>query len=178
MRILLADAGPLIALSRIEKLHLLHDLFTTVWITEVIAAELGLSVASSARLSFSGLSVLQEACQQGWLQVVKPEPVVTDGWSPLNPGVDAGEASAIALAIQQRDAGRDVLLLIDDRCGRAEARRQGLAVIGTTAVLVLAKERRLVSTCKPLLVALREEGYFLSDSLIASVLQQCGESAG
>ena len=147
MRILLADAGPLIALSRIESLHLLHDLFTTVWITEVIAAELGLSVASSARSSFPGLSVLQEACQQGWLQVVKPELVVTDGWSPLNPGVDAGEASAIALAIQQRDAGRDVLLLIDDRCGRAEARRQRLAMIGTAAVLVLAKEHRLVSTC-------------------------------
>ena len=98
--------------------------------------------------------------------------------TPLNPGVDAGEASAIALALQQRDAGRDVLLLIDDRCGRAEAHRQGLALIGTAAVLVLAKEHRLVSTCKPLLVALREQGYFLSDSLIASVLQQCGESTG
>jgi len=51
-------------------------------------------------------------------------------------------------------------------------------MIGTAAVLVLAKEHHLVSTCKPLLVAMREQGYFLSDSLIASVLQQCGESAG
>jgi predicted nucleic acid-binding protein len=98
MRILLADAGPLIGLARIQRLHLLHDLFTTVWIPEVIAAEIGLSVAFRARSSFPGLSVLQKACQQGWLQVVKPEPVVPDGWSPLNPGVDAGEASAIALA--------------------------------------------------------------------------------
>jgi predicted nucleic acid-binding protein len=178
MRILLADAGPLIGLARIQRLHLLHDLFTTVWITEVIAAEIGLSVAPSAKSSYPGLSVLQEACQQEWLQVVKPEPAVTDVWSPLNPGVDPGEASAIALALQQRDAGRDVLLLIDDRCGRAEARRQGLALIGTAAVLVLAKERRLVSTCKPLLVAMREQGYFLSDSLNASALQRCGESAG
>ncbi|QCH14015.1 DUF3368 domain-containing protein [Synechococcus sp. CB0101] len=51
-------------------------------------------------------------------------------------------------------------------------------MIGTAAVLVLAKERRLLSTCKPLLVAMREQGYFLSDSLIACVLEQCGESTG
>jgi len=87
-----------------------------VWITEVIAAE---------------------ACDQGWLRVVKLERAGSAVWSPLNPGVDAGEASAIALALQQRDAGHDVLLL-----------------------------------------ALRDQGYYLSDSLIAAVLQQCGESAG
>ena len=97
-------------------------------------------------------------------------------WKPLNPGVDAGEASAIALAIQQRDAGHDVLLLIDDRCGRAEARRQGLFLIGTAAVLALAKERGLVKSCKPLLLALRDQGYNLSDSLIAAVLKQVGEA--
>ena len=59
------------------------------------------------------------------------------------------------------DAGHDVLLLIDDRCGRAEARRQGLPLIGTAVVLVLA---------------LREQGYYLGDSLIAAVLKQAGET--
>ncbi|WP_256360106.1 hypothetical protein [Synechococcus sp. CB0101] len=32
-----------------------------------------------------------------------------------------GQASAIALALQQRDAGLEDLLLIDDRCCRGEA---------------------------------------------------------
>lgn len=155
MRVVLADAGPLIGLARIQRLQLLRDLFTTLWITKVIAAE---------------------ACDQGWLRVVRPEPASSDPWKPLNPGVDAGEASAIALAIQQRDAGHDVLLLIDDRCGRAEARRQGLFLIGTAAVLVLAQERGLVKSCKPLLLALRDQGYYLSDSLIAAVLKQVGEA--
>lgn len=155
MRVVLADAGPLIGLARIQRLQLLRDLFTTLWIIKVIAAE---------------------ACDQGWLRVVRPAPASSDPWKPLNPGVDAGEASAIALAIQQRDAGHDVLLLIDDRCGRAEARRQGLFLIGTAAVLVLAKERGLVKSCKPLLLALRDQGYYLSDSLIAAVLKQVGEA--
>jgi predicted nucleic acid-binding protein len=65
--------------------------------------------------------------------------------------------------------------VIDDRCGRAEARRQGFAVIGTAAVFVLAKERGLVHACGPLLLALRQEGYYLGDGLIAAVLRQCGE---
>ena len=176
MRVVLSDAGPLIGLARIQRLQLLRDLFATIWITEVIAAEIGLGVDESAAPSFKERPVLQEACDQGWLRVVRPEPASSDPWKPLNPGVDAGEASAIALALRQRDAGHDVLLLIDDRCGRAEARRQGLALIGTAAVLVLAKERGLVKSCKPLLLALREQGYYLSDSLIAAVLNQVGEA--
>jgi predicted nucleic acid-binding protein len=66
--------------------------------------------------------------------------------------------------------------LWDDRCGRAEARRQRLPIIGTAAVLVLAKERNLIPTCGPLLLAMRDEGYFLSDGLVAAVINQAGES--
>ena len=174
MRVVLADAGPLIGLARIERLQLLRDLFTTVWITEVIAAELGLTAVVSGTVpSLPGTVLLQEACDQGWLRVAGP---CTLPWAPLNPGVDAGEASAIGMALQRRASGDEVLLVIDDRCGRAEARCQGLAVIGTAAVLVLAKEQGLVGACGPLLLALREEGYYLGDGLIAAVLRQAGET--
>lgn len=177
MRVVLADAGPLIGLARIQRLELLRDLFTTIWITEVIAAEIGLITAvRRPSPSFPGRRMLQEACDEGWLQVIQPEATDAAPWAPLNPGVDAGEASAIALALQQRKAGHDVLLVIDDRCGRAEAQRQGLHLIGTAAIVVLAKERALVSACKPVLLALREQGYYLSDSLITAVLQQVGEA--
>jgi hypothetical protein len=42
MCVVLADAGPLIGLACIQRLPLLRDVLTTVWITEVIAAEIGL----------------------------------------------------------------------------------------------------------------------------------------
>jgi predicted nucleic acid-binding protein len=173
MRVVLADAGPLIGLARIERLQLLRALFATVWITDVIAAELGLTAAGDNPPSLPGTVLLQEACDQGWLRVARP---CTLPWTPLNPGVDAGEASAIGAALQRRASGDEVLLVIDDRCGRAEARCQGLAVIGTAAVLVLAKEQGLVRACGPLLLALREEGYYLGDGLIAAVLRQVGET--
>jgi predicted nucleic acid-binding protein len=43
MGVVVADAGPLIGLARIQQLQLLRHLFTTIWITEVIAAEIGLT---------------------------------------------------------------------------------------------------------------------------------------
>ena len=89
--------------------------------------------------------------------------------------MDAGEASAIGLALELRNSGSDVLLLIDDRCGRAEAKLQGIPLIGTAAVLVLAKELGHIQACRPLLDALVEEGYYLSEALFQAVLQQAGE---
>jgi len=66
-------------------------------------------------------------------------------------------------------------VIVDDRCGRAEARSQGVAIIGTAAVLVLAKERNLIPACGPLLLALRDQGYFLSDGVVAAVLAEARE---
>lgn len=177
MQVVLADAGPLIGLARIQQLQLLRDLFQEIWITDVIAGEIGLTQSKEQSAAFPGSDRLHEACAQGWLQIASEPPGGGDPYQPLNPGVDAGEASAIGYALQQTAAGIEVLLLIDDRCGRAEARCQGITIIGTAAVLVLAKERGLVAACAPLLKALRSEGYYLSDSLLAAVLRQAGEPA-
>jgi predicted nucleic acid-binding protein len=62
-------------------------------------------------------------------------------FQPLNPGVDAGDCSTIFLALQWQAAGERVLVIVDDRCGRAEARSQGVAILGTAAVVVLAEAR-------------------------------------
>lgn len=95
---------------------------------------------------------------------------------PLNPGVDAGERSTIALALHRQAAGARVLVIVDDRCGRAEARSRSLSILGTAAVLVLAKEQRLIPACGPLLAALKEVGSYLSDGLVAAVLAEVGEA--
>ncbi|QPN70406.1 DUF3368 domain-containing protein [Synechococcus sp. CBW1108] len=175
MKVVIADAGPLIGLARIDQLGLLAGLFGQVWITEVIAAEIGLGTAAAGTPAFPGVESLQGAFEQGWLQIAPALAQGVDPYRPLNPGVDGGEASAIGLALNQQAGGQSVLLVVDDRCGRAEARKQGLAIIGTAAVLVLAKERGLVRVCSPLLDALRDQGYYLSDALVAAVLKQAQE---
>ena len=92
-----------------------------------------------------------------------------------NPGVDAGDCSTISLALHWQTTGERVLVIVDDRGGRAEARSQGVAIIGTAAALVLAKERNLIPACGPLLLPLREQGYFLSDGVVALVLAEARE---
>jgi len=173
-QLLIADAGPLIGLARIQQLSLLRQLFEQVTITPVIAGEVGLEVDGEEQDRPAGAAVLAQAVADGWLQIRSAD--AAEGYQPLNPGVDAGEASAIGLALQHQAAGDGVVLLMDDRCGRAEARHQGLAIIGTAAVLILAKEQKLIEACAPLLDALREQGYYLSDALIQAVLRQVSEA--
>lgn len=173
MQVVIADAGPLIGLARIQQLNLLRDLFGEVWITPVVAGELGLDVEPSVSSPAAGREELLAGLSEGWLRV-QPEEGARS-YLPLNPGVDPGEASAIALALTLQSGGAAVLLIIDDRCGRAEARQQQLRFIGTGAVLALAKEQGLIPACEPLLKALCTEGYYLSRSVIDAVLHMAGE---
>ena len=47
-KILIADAGPLIALTKIEQLKLLPELFSKVIITDLISDELGITNKKSS----------------------------------------------------------------------------------------------------------------------------------
>ena len=169
-RVVIADAGPLIGLARIGRLDLLRALFGGVTLTAVVAAEIGITAKECA----PGAPAISEAVEAGWLNVANSADI--PDVQPLNPGVDAGERSTIALALHWQAAGAQVLVIVDDRCGRAEARGRGLSILGTAAVLVLAKEQRLIPACAPPLAALKEVGYYFSDGLVAAVLAEVGEA--
>ena len=174
-RVVIADAGPLIGLARIGRLDLLRVLFGGVTLTAVVAAEIGIDPDPDVRIHpWPGASAIAEALAAGWLSIASPSGL--PDIEPLNPGVDPGERSTIALALHWRAAGEKVPVIMDDRCGRAEARSRGLSILGTAAVMVLAKEQGLIPACAPLLGALREEGYYLSDGLVAAVLAEVGEA--
>jgi predicted nucleic acid-binding protein len=167
-RIVIADAGPVIALARIQSLHLLRGLFGRVCITRAVHDE----ILPSA-VTFPDTESLARTLSEGWIEVIH-EPVA-QGWKPLNPGVDAGEASAIHLACRWRDAGDAVLLIMDDRAGRLEARSRGITLIGTAAVMGLAKTQGLIPAARPLLERLTQAGYFIDPAVIAAVLGEAGE---
>lgn len=166
-RVVIADAGPLIALARMDTLALLRGLFGRVCITATVRDEI-LPVAPT----FPDAELLARTLAEGWIDVVD-EP--QDGWKPLNPGVDAGEASAIHTACVWRDAGDAVLLVMDDRAGRLEAKSHGITLIGTAAVIGLAKTEGLIPAARPLLERLAQSGYFIGPSVIAAVLADVGE---
>lgn len=166
-RVVIADAGPLIALARIDALHLLRQLFGHVFITTTVRDEI-----LPAGALFAEGALLTSTLAEGWIDVVE---VPTSDFTPINPGVDAGEASSIHFAKQQRDAGDAVLIVMDDRAGRLEAKSLGLEFIGSAAVIGLAKTEGLVPAARPLLDQIVASGYFIGPSIVSAVLARVDE---
>ncbi|WP_254991945.1 hypothetical protein [Cyanobium sp. N5-Cardenillas] len=169
----IADAGPLIGLSRIRRLGLLRDVFGQVLITPAVAAELRITGPEPDLALFDGQEDLAAALVEGWLRL--SEPGGTEAYQPLNPGVDAGEASCIALALGRLQRGLESLLILDDRAGRAEARRLDLELTGTAAVVAMARLRGLIPAAGPVLLSLCSNGYFLGEATVDTVLRALNE---
>ena len=160
-RPIIADAGPLIALSRIGRLVLLEQVFGEVWITETVRDEL---LGSG---NFPGQEEITTALA-GWLHSV---PVDMSGWCTNNPDIDPGEASSICLAENHPNS----LLVIDDKAGRLEAQDRGLHFMGLAGVVRLAKQAGLFAAAKPILQSLQKAGYFIDKSVMHKILLSIGE---
>lgn len=105
-----------------------------------------------------------------WLRVLPDVPPPADAAEVLAE-IDAGEAAAVALALD-RDAD---LLLIDDAAGRRAAGALGVAVRGTLGVLVTAKAAGVLAAVAPVIGALVREGFRASGAVVDQALHACGE---
>lgn len=164
--VVVADAGPLIGLARIDCLSFLKSLYGTLAVPEAVLTELRLE---SGR---PGSRVLAAAFSKGAIGVRTLAPGREAELARLCLGLDAGEASAILLAEQNRCR----FLLIDERRGREVARRRGIPVVGLAGILLAAKRAGLLKAIRPVLEDLSRQGYRLSDALFAEVLNRAGES--
>ncbi len=166
-RIVVADAGPLIALARIESLYLLRQLFGCVFITTTVHDEI-----LPPNAVFADTDLLLNTLAEGWIEVVE---VPKSDYRLLNPGVDAGEASSLQLANHRRELGDHVLIVMDDRAGRLEAKSRGLAVMGSAALIGLAKTEGLIPAARPLLEQMVASGYFVGPTTVSAVLADVNE---
>ncbi|MBK8895256.1 MAG: DUF3368 domain-containing protein [Propionivibrio sp.] len=160
-RIVVADSGPLIALGRLDALHLLPALFSEIQVTATVLAE------CAARREFVDAQRIDLAVQAGWLKPCE------DHFEGPGGRLDPGEASAIARALEI-DAG----LLLDDRAAVGYARALGLKVIGTLGLLVLAKRRGLIERVSPLIGQLQAGGHYLGPNVVQAALHAAGEVEG
>lgn len=172
MPIVIADAGPLIALARVDQLPLLPALFGEVVVTEAVKTELLADV-------FMETACLKAALSARWCKQQPKIAALTERSAKLASThlIGAGESSAIALAQHYNERATPALVLLDDARGRRAAQRLQIAMIGTTGILLLAKQAQLVSAVAPLLEALKSSGYFLSERLIKAAIAQAGEEA-
>ena len=155
MAVVIADAGPLIALAKINQLHLLPALFTTVSITQAVADECLRSQSSDAVL-------IKQALESGWLKCVD-NPVFK---YPLSRSLGLGEQSSIEYALQ---TGSKTLLIMDDALVRKQALRRELTIVGTAALLFAAQRKGSIADAEALIAELNRVGYRISAAVIAQL---------
>ncbi len=164
--VVVADAGPLIALARGGHLQLLQTLYEEILVPPAVHIELCLG---SGR---PGSKRLAEAFEQGWLQVKRPSANAASALDELILLLDLGEAEAIVLA-EEMDCR---FLLIDERKGRAVARRRGVLVAGIAGILLTAKKHGFIGEVLPLIKDLKQIGYRMSAALVSEIARLAGES--
>ena len=155
--IVISDTSALCNLAIIDHLWLLESIYQTVIIPDVVAREL--AAASNP--------IIPAILQAGWIQ---PQPLTNSELAnqlQQERGLDAGEANAIALALElQADD-----LLIDERLGRQEALRLELSIIGILGILLVAKQRSLIPQVQPVMDTLiSQAGFRVSPQLYQRVL--------
>lgn len=160
--IVVSDSSPLIALSAVGRLELLKDLFGTVLIPEAVYAEVARTGA--------GLPGEREVGEADWITV---RPVGNAGLvRVLGLDLDPGESEAIVLAME---SGAD-LLLVDERKARRVASQLGLNVVGTIGLLVLAKQKGLLTAIRPVLDGLgTQAGFRIGTKVYDQALRLAGE---
>jgi predicted nucleic acid-binding protein len=99
-------------------------------------------------------------------------PAILDPQVGAAPGLDAGEAAALSLAMEiKADA-----ILLDERRGHEIAIRLGLRTIGILGILLEGKRAGLLATVRPILDSLeRDANFWISEALRNRVLQLAGE---
>ena len=127
--IVVADTSPLNYLLQVGCESVLPSLYQRVLIPRAVLDELGHPDAPN---------VVSEWLKSvpGWVEVQRTAGPLDVALADLDPG----EREAIQLAEEQRAD----LLLIDERRGRLEARRRGLATTGTLGVLLAAAQKGLI----------------------------------
>lgn len=163
MQLLVADAGPLIALAVAGVLPLAIKQFDLCVPQAVLSECLADPYAPGAGLilELSGGSAF----------TVIPENATKALDSAYVMGLGSGEVAVLSYAQQHSQVA-----LIDERRARRIAQQIGVAVVGSGAVLVALKQSGVISSIRPALVAWRMHGYFLSPALQKQLLAFSGES--
>lgn len=157
--VVIADAGPLIALAGIDQLEILKRLFGQLLIPQSVLDE------CIAKPGADGERI-KVAVKEGWMRIKNcPSP-------SLSPSLGRGETDAIALAAKDAEQS---LLIMDDRLARRYALRCGLNIVGTVRLLHLAEMRGLIVDAESMLGRMADAGYRVSLELLQRLRAGDGE---
>jgi len=140
----IANATPLICLSKINKLRLLKELYLEVFIPPAVRDEILVKDKEDC-------IHIEKALKEGWLKVKKPR-------THVDYQVDEGENQALNLAFEFRDT-----IILDDAHATKIARILDIKYIRTTTVILQARAIKKLTRKQALdaLNQLIEKGYYI-----------------
>ena len=149
-KVIISDTSCLILLDKIGELELLQTLFGRITITNEIADEFNKELPNWFSI---------QAPKNRMYQVI------------LEASLDKGEASAIALAVEEKDC----LLIIDDSKGRKYAEKLRINITGTLGILINAKLSGHIASVKPLLEKIKKTDFRITSDLESIILKKAKE---
>jgi len=160
-RIVVIDSSPLIGLAIVDGLVWLPKLFDNVFLPESVKQEVLPDKAAP------GEQAIAHALAAEWIKVW-PEPIAPQ----LEIDLDPGETDCINIGLSKPD---EVLLIMDERAGRAVAKEKGLRVIGSAAIIGLAKKQGLIPSARAVFEVLHRSDFRISAAVINQVLVSVNE---
>lgn len=146
----IADTSCFILLDKIGKINLLQWIFKDVTTTPEIKAEFTKPLPEWVQI--------QPVHNRGYLNLLEME-------------IDRGEASAIALALENSQS----LLILDDQKARKAAARLGLPYTGSLGIFLKAKEMGVIPSIRPLMDEIQKTNFRFSEKIVNDILAQANE---
>ena len=157
--IIVCDASPIIALAICDQLELLDKLFNDVLIPQEVYNE-------STKEGKEPTPIIKQWAIGKITEVTDQQTV-----SLFNKTLDKGESEAIALYMEKSAD----YLLIDEKKGRNTAIANGINIIGSLGILIMAKRRGFIQSIKPSLDLLQSSPTRISNFLYEQALKMAGE---
>ena len=163
-KLIVADAGPLIALAVGGVLPQCLEMLGGLWVPDAVLLE------CLADVSAPGALILQDLHRAQQFQTV-----ASASLAPLDAafaaGLGGGEIAVLAYA-----KAHGLLALIDERRARRVAERLAVAVIGSGTVLAQLKRQGRIGSLQPVFAAWGQHGYFISEGIKRDIERLADES--
>lgn len=163
---IVVDASPLIALSKIHRVELLKDLFGQGIFGPVVDRE----VVERGRISDPvGVRWVEAALRPQWIRQILPtaEEEAMAAQLETNGRLGPGEAEALAIAM-----ARKLPVVLDDKQARTVAKSMGVRHVGTAGILLRGFVERMIGEDE-LTEAVRDLAMvlWLSPDVVAEILR-------
>jgi predicted nucleic acid-binding protein len=162
-RLIIADAGPLIALSIAKLLPATTAAFGALLVPQAVVNE------CLSEIDAPGTADIEACITNGTVSILSDTNTVQLDEAYLQ-GLGSGEIAVLAYAKSHK-----LLALVDERRARKVAMQLDIPVIGTGAILLELKRQNYIASVQPTLDRWNIHGYFLSESLQKQIMHLAQE---